>query len=334
MNFRQQGIVALGHVLVDGIGEATEAFSKRYSRLSSPAHVKPGQMEILCSALSEEKELLKRPLSWSPGGGILVMAKAALALGLGAEVWGSVGEDERGQILRNEMTKAGAIVNFRRSDLPTGVFCALSLPAGGKKIIVSPGAARDIRKTDLPQEAFFEGWVFYVDGLLIDSPGWLASQVSKAKSRGMLVAMDISTPDNARRHAPTLLDFAESYCDLVFSNEAEFAAFGDIGSRIASARPIWVVKKGSKGASAYSKDGRAHAPAVAAAVIDDTGAGDSFSAGFLLGHMEGLELESCLRRGNAVAAAAIGFRGSNFESAALSRAYEDERHATNDNNAI
>jgi len=319
--------MAVGHVLVDVIGDATESFIERFGDMASPAHVTPERMERFYSAIADDPGLLCAPLAWTAGGGISIVAKAALALGIPAEVWAGVGRDERGTFLARELAAAGAATKFLVSEVPTGMFCSIATPGGGKKIIVSPGAARAIRSAAMPAEAFHDGWIFYIDGLLIDSPAWLAEQAEKAKSKGMTIAMDLSTPANAGRHAAALLGFADSYCDVVFANEAEFQALGATAGLGARSTPKWVVKEGEKGATVYDRGRTEHAEALKTELIDDTGAGDAFSAGFLLAGLEGFDDRGCLRLGNAVAAAALRFRGSGFDPKALERAYEDERHA-------
>ena len=312
---------------MDGIGRATDAFFERFGRLSSPAHIDSALMEEFCAALEGESPLTEEPVAWSLGGGVAIMAKAALALGTSAEVWANVGRDGRGRFLTQEMAGAGAATHFLLSDLPTGIFCSLSTIDGGKRIIVNPGAARDIRGTDMLTASFRPGWIFYIDGLLIDSPSWLASQAEKAKAKRMTIAMDLSTPANAKRYASELVHFAEDFCDLVFANEDEFAALGQLPRHASKDKTAWVVKRGGHG-SILLKEGRIEeAAAVKTEAIDDTGAGDVFAAGFLNARFEGRTDGECLRLGNAVAAAALRFHGSNFNPAALKRAYEDERLA-------
>lgn len=327
MSFQQNGIMAVGHVLVDTIGDATEMFVERFGDMVSPAHVTPEKMRHFYSAMAREPGLLRAPLAWTAGGGVSIVAKAALALGMPAEVWGAVGRDEEGAFLARDLAEAGVKTKFLLSEVPTGSFCGIATPGGGKKIIVNPGAAKTIRNVPIPAEAFHDGWVFYLDGLLIDSPAWLAEQAEKAKAKGMSIAMDVSTSANAKRHAAALLDFANAYCDVVFANEAEFQALGGTGVVGARLKPKWVVKEGENGATIYAQGLRKHAEALKTESVDDTGAGDVFSAGFLLASFEGFEGGACLRMGNAVASAALRFRGSGFDPRALERAYEDERHS-------
>jgi len=334
VSFLEKGIIAVGHVLADALGEGGQAFIERFGQSASPSHISAELMDEFLSTLSKEPALLVKPLTWKAGGGIANMARIALALGIKTEVWGSVGRDELGRFLRQEMVQAGAVAHLIESPSPTGVFCAIALEGNDKSITVSPSAASDIRGADIPIDALHEGWILYVDGLLIDSFPWLSRLAEKALSRNMRIALDLSTPANAKRHAMELYGFADAYCDVVFANEAEFKAMGDAPFAFADSRPIWVVKKGGQGASSYFRGAKHHADTTRIDAAVDIGAGDAFSAGFLLGSMEGLGREACLRLGNAVASAALKHPWQPSNASAIRKAYEDERYLLSLSNTI
>ncbi|HWR10508.1 MAG TPA: PfkB family carbohydrate kinase [Rectinemataceae bacterium] len=325
MSSQNKGIMALGHILVDGIGSASEALLARLGDLPSPAHIPPGDMEALCAFIRRGEGVGE--MSWNLGGGVAITAKAAIALGLKSEVWASVGRDRHGLFLARELTKAGVVARLFESGKPTGVFCSFTIASGGKKIVVSPGAARDIRGLDIPAGAFHPAWIFYVDGLLIDRPDWLIEQAIKAKKAGMAIAMDLSTPANARAHGVELVEFAQEFCDIVFANEMEFDALGVLPERGAEAGTTWVVKKAGKGASALSGGRWIDAPVSETEPIDDTGAGDTFSAGFLAAFIQGFDGAQCLRFGNIAAATALRCSGSNFDTAVMKREFDAQRLA-------
>lgn len=319
MDFRGKGVLAVGHILADCIGNETEELVSRLGGMASPVHVDSIFMDEFCDFLASSV----RNLSWTPGGGAVIMAKAARALGMAAEVWACTGNDKRGAFLADELAKAGISARLTGSDKPTGVFCSFASQGGGKRIVVSQGAARDIRGVEFPDAAFHRGWVLYIDGLLIDSPSWLKALAEKAKAKGMLVAMDLSTPANAASHAVELVEFSASFCDIVFTNENEFAALlRSIPRERLPDKPQWVLKKGKRGAALFSGGRIMEAPTAAVEAVDDTGAGDVFAAGFLRARMNGLDDMHCLRCGNAVAAASIMGRGSGFDPEAILKAYE------------
>ena len=319
VGFRGKGVLAVGHILADCIGSETAELADRLGGMASPVHVDSIFMGELCDFLASSV----RNLSWTAGGGATNMAKAARGLGMDAEVWACAGRDERGDFLAAELAKAGISAHLTESDKPTGVFCSFAAQDGGRRIIVSQGAARDIRGVEIPDVAFRRGWVLYIDGLLIDSLPWLKALAGKAKAKGMLVAMDLSTPGNAASQAGKLAEFSASFCDIVFANEKEFAALRNSLPRGSlPGEPQWVLKKGRRGAALLSGGRMTEAPAVAIEAVDDTGAGDAFAAGYLGARMEGFSDMRCLQCGNAVASAAIMGRGSGFDAGRILKAYE------------
>jgi len=329
-----KGIMTLGHVLVDGIGSASKAFLDRYGHLPSPIHIDPEGMEELRAFLAGEGKGSGADVSWSLGGGAAVAARTAGALGFHAEVWASVGRDEGGRFLAEELAAAGVEARFFLSGKPTGLFCSLGTQEGKRKLIVSPGAARDVRLVRIPSGALRPGWVFHIDGLLIDEILWLSSLAERAKAAGMVLSMDISTEGNAKTHGRALRDFAEKYCDLVFANEKEFEAMGGSPDPDADSGTAWVVKRGGRGAALLRGGRWIEAAAFHREPVDDTGAGDVFSAGFLCARLEGRTVPECLRFGNAVAAASIGYVGSTVPPGVLKRAFEDGSFASGNYNSI
>ncbi|MFA6366064.1 MAG: carbohydrate kinase family protein [Candidatus Hydrogenedentales bacterium] len=319
MSSRSKGIIAIGHILVDGIGKATDAFSARWGNLPSPAHVPPALMEELCDFLQGGEN--ETEVSWTMGGGVAIMAKAARALGTETEVWASVGRDEHGRFLARALAESGVGAHLLASEGSTGVFCSFSTESGGKRIIVSPGAARDIRGFEIPEAAFHPGWIFYIDGLLIDDMVWLSAQAKRAKKAGMKVAMDVSTASNAKAHRKALVEFANVCCDIVFANESEFIALGGLAAIEPDSGTDWVVKKAGKGASMTREGLWIDSAASRIDPIDDTGAGDVFSAGFLTALLRDFDAARCLRLGNAAAAATLRSRGSGFDPVAMKRDY-------------
>lgn len=328
MSFGQKGIVGIGHILLDGIGSASEAFMFRFGALPSPAHVSSAFMEKFSIALEENPKLLLEPMSWSAGGGVAIMGKASRALGLGVDLWACAGNDRQGEYLKNELARFGIAFHSVASEKPTGIFCSLVTENGEKRIVVSPSAAKDIRGYSLPPEALIPGNVLYIDGLLIDSPEWLGELAGRAREMGMIIALDVSTPGNARRFPAEIVRFSAAFCDYVFANEEEFEALSTASGPGLSVFPKWIVKRGRQGAALVHGASRIETQALATKTIDDTGAGDAFAAGFLYGVLEGFDGETCLRMGNAAGSIALKAKGSAFDNRALSLAVDNEKRIT------
>jgi len=301
MNLGNKGIVAVGMVLLDGIGSATEKIAEWLGDLPMPAHVDAKRMAELRERLGREPSTV----DWRAGGGVSNLARAAGAIGLPVEVWGCVGDDADGASIAASLSRAGALPRLIDSRIPTGVFCSLACPDGARRIVVSPGAAPDIAHAAFPDDAFHRGWALFLDGLLAAEPDSIDSLAERARSEGMLVAMDLSTPGNVAARRETLLRFA-ARCDVIFANEAEFAAAFEGGGPDPADETAWVIKRGERGAALLRHGALIEeAPRERLSLRDDTGAGDAFAAGFLGAALEGLDGRESLRRGNATAAAAL-----------------------------
>lgn len=322
----------MGHVLLDCIAAVPEGFFARHGLFSSPVHVAPEVMDELCADLPGLRDVPAAPdvprakfpsVHWSAGGGAAVTAKAARAMNLDVDLWGSIGRDARGALLQEELESSGLAFHPNYSPKPTGIFCSFKAGNSEKRIVVSPSAARDIRLAAIPDEALVPGWILYVDGLLIDCPEWLSDLSVRARKRGMRIAMDVSTPGNAKRFCREIRRFAESWCDYVFANEAEFAALQAGSDGTLSPRVHWIVKRGEKGARCIHGCRTFEAAAAKTDALDETGAGDAFSAGFLYGLVNGFGIEKCLRFGNAAASVIVRTPGSSFSAASMMKAVAD-----------
>ncbi len=307
MTLRVSGLAAVGHVLLDYVGQASREARVLLEGRSSPAHVDPAAMADIVRKLDEDRDADR---AWRVGGGAALAAKAWAELGLPAALAGCVGRDEGGTLLRRELGRAGIELALFESDKPTGRFCRFDTPEG-EKIVASPSAARDIRRFDIPDRFFRKGWVLHIDGLLVDERDWLGRLGARAKASGMVVSMDVSTPFNAANRAEALIEFAEGYCDFVFANEREWEALGPgaSGRDFSGSATVWVVKRGKRGASALERGEWTERPV--ARVLepeDDVGAGDAFAAGFLAARLAGEAIAGCLAGGNENAALLLSRR--------------------------
>ena len=102
MNLGNKGIVAVGMVLLDGIGAATETVAEWLADLPMPAHVDTDRMAELRERLGRAPAMV----DWRAGGGVSNLARAAGAIGLPVEVWGCVGEDADGALIAASLRRA------------------------------------------------------------------------------------------------------------------------------------------------------------------------------------------------------------------------------------
>jgi sugar/nucleoside kinase (ribokinase family) len=304
------GILALGHLLLDVFAEMPASPGKLF-RENTVDHLEHAAIEEIMTNIAGEQHSQGGSRS-RIGGGQALVALAGKALGLDTCLAACVGDDREGSMLRSWLSEHGIIPDISTGKSRTGIFLCLSGKDGGKRIFVDPGAAREIRDREIWRGRFKPGWILSIDGLLIDSPRWLAETAERARAAGMEVALDLSTPSNAARWGGELKEFAERHCDYVFANEAEFEEVQRSAGRIIAPRETWIVKLGRKGSFSFRGKDSWQSKAKTIDSSFDTGAGDFFAAGYLAGCLGGLDEEARLSLGNEVAAKLIQSGESGF----------------------
>jgi sugar/nucleoside kinase (ribokinase family) len=241
-------------------------------------------------------------ISLVPGGQAANVAAWVCALGGEARLVARRADDAAGRLIAAEVERlgvelAGPVVEGGR----TGTVVALAARDGSRTLASDRGAAGELGAGDVRDALVAGAGVLHVAGytLLRDSGAEAALRLADAARRyGARVTVDLSTAhgiaqlgrDEMRRRVAALEP------DAVFANEAEAAAFGDpLGS-------VWVVKRGALGCT-VEQGGEvvAHAAIDVEGVVDTTGAGDAFAAGFLLER----DLFAAAQRGQAAAARCV-----------------------------
>jgi sugar/nucleoside kinase (ribokinase family) len=215
------------------------------------------------------------------GGQAANVAAWACELGASARFVGKRGDDTAGRLVAGELVARGVEI-VGPAEGRTGVVVSLA-SAGDRTMASDRGAAPHLDPREL-DDAWFDCDVLHLSGYSLLREPIAATAVAAAhaaRAHGAEVSVDVSTwtlADDAFRAR-----VREVAPDIVFANERERAAVGDLAAR-------WVVKRGADGVRV---DGRDY-PALATDVIDTTGAGDAFAAGFLVGGVE-LGLEAAAR---------------------------------------
>ena len=243
------------------------------------------------------------------GGSAAIMACGAARLGLRVAFVGVVGDDLFGSFMREELAARGVDVGGLVVDehRPTGLTVVLSTP-DDRAILTSPGTIGDLR-VSLVDDALLRSArhvhvssYFLQTGLAPDLPGLFGAAHEAGATTSVDPNWDPSGIWDSGLH--TLLPLV----DMLLPNEMEAARLGrtsDLDGAIASLRsrgPLIVVKRGDRGAIAVGPGERVQVGAVPADVMDTTGAGDSFDAGFVAAMLAGEPLERCLAIANACGA--------------------------------
>ena len=217
------------------------------------------------------------------------------------------------------MTEQSDTVAFRYPGPGSGRCLVLVTPDGQRTMATYLGASTLIQPEDLDDSLFPEARVVYLEGYLADAPAGpavLRRAMELARAGGAHVALSLSDLLCVERHRTLFLDLAED-ADLLFANELEAALLAgssseeEVWSFLAGLRAVSTVTRGIAGSIVISGKERAiiDVPSVGS-VIDMTGAGDLYAAGFLFGWTHGADLDACGKLGALAAGEIVQILGA------------------------
>ena len=252
------------------------------------------------------------------GGGSAANTAAWLAAA-GAEpvLAGRVGDDDRGRLARDELSAAGVDARLAADpDLPTGTCLVLVGPDGERTMVPDAGANDALDEADLDDELLGEGDHLHVSGYSLLREGSCPAAraaIRRAVDAGMSVSVD---PSSSALLSPRFLDDAEG-ASLMLPNASEAHALTGDSDPEQAARALAgrfgevVVTLGPAGALWTDGDEVLRAAAVPVdAVVDSTGAGDAFAAGFLSSRAASVSTAEALAGGCRLAARAVTTQGA------------------------
>ena len=254
-------------------------------------------------------------------GGSAANTMSGLArLGVEAGFLSKIGKDEVGEFFKKQMLDTNVQPQLLTTDTPSGRVIALVTPDGERTFATCLGAASEMSPDDITPE-LFDGWdILYVEGYLVANPNMLKKVIETAKAKGLTIAIDLASYNVVEESRDFLLDLVNNYVDIVFANEKEAFALTGMEPEaalhyLADRCQIAVVKVGAKGAFVQRGQEMVAVPPMEANVVDTTGAGDMWAAGFLAGWVKGENLQRCGMMGAIVAKNIIEVVGAKMDDA-------------------
>lgn len=252
-------------------------------------------------------------------GGSAANTMSGLArLGVEAGFLSKIGKDEVGEFFKKQMLDTNVQPQLLTTDTPSGRVIALVTPDGERTFATCLGAAAEMSPDDITPE-LFDGWdILYVEGYLVANPNMLKKVIETAKAKGLTIAIDLASYNVVEESRDFLLDLVNNYVDIVFANEKEAFALTGMEPEaalhyLADRCHIAVVKVGAKGAFVQRGQEVVTVPPMEADVVDTTGAGDMWAAGFLAGWVKGENLQRCGMMGAIVAKNIIEVVGAKMD---------------------
>ncbi|MGO4169361.1 adenosine kinase [Novosphingobium sp. YAF33] len=313
-------VIAIGNAIIDVIANCSDA-------LIDELGLSRGGMMLIDADQAESLYEAMGPAREISGGSAANTLAGLAALGAKCAFIGQVAEDQLGDVFTHDI-RAGGIafdVPARPGNPPTARCLIFVTPDGQRTMNTFLGASHYLPAEALDESAVANAAVLYLEGYLWDPEEPRAAMrkaVEAARGAGRKIAFTPSECFVIDRHRADFLDLIDTgKIDVLFCNEHEMAAlvghddFEKGVAQLAPKIPVLVVTRGAEGAVAISGDQRAEVGAEPIErVVDTTGAGDLFAAGFLFGHVRGKSLEECLQYGAICACEIISHYGARPEA--------------------
>jgi len=307
-------VAAIGNAIVDVIAPAEEGF------LQAEGLIK-GSMQLIDEAQGVDLYSRMAPGLETSGGSAGNTIAGVAGLGGRAAYIGKVANDQLGEVFAHDMRAIG--VGFDTPPLIGGAATARCLinvtPDGQRTMCTFLGASTELTAADVPAGLIEQAAIVYLEGYLFDpseARRAFAKAAAIAHASSRMIAITLSDAFVVERHRGELLGFIEGQADLVFANEAEVKAlfetddFELAAARLGAMTQVCAITRGEQGSLVLAGD-RSHRIAAdqVTEVVDTTGAGDQYAAGFMFGLARGLPLDICGRLGSMAAAEVIGHYG-------------------------
>ncbi len=308
-------VVAIGNALVDVIAHCDDAFLAAHGRTKgSMALVDTPTVEKLYAAMGPGIEI--------SGGSAANTTVGVASFGGRSGFIGKTAADQLGEVFRHDIRAAGVTFNTPAAagGEPTGRSLILVTPDGQRTMNTFLGVSPHLGNGEVDAGLIRSARILYLEGYLVDRPEATAAvreAAAIAAKAGRQVALTLSDPFCVDRHRAEFLDLVRNSVDILFANEAEItslyetSSFDEAARRAQADTRLAALTRSEKGSVVLSDGTAITIPAAPVdEVVDTTGAGDLYAAGFLYGLARGLPVETAGRLGSLAAAEVISHVGA------------------------
>jgi len=310
-------ILGIGNAIVDVLAPVPESFITRHD-------MRKGAMTLIDAEHAERIYAAMPPAQETSGGSVANTCAIAARLGARVAYLGRVADDQLGQVFRHDIAASG--VHFPTPPLadgaPTARCMILVTPDGQRTMNTYLGACVAFGESEVDEDAVAASSVVYLEGYLFDEPAAQAAfrrAAAIAHRAGRRVALTLSDSFCVDRHRAAFRDLVHGHIDILFANEAELCSLYErntLAEAVADVRAdvaLAAVTRSGDGSLVLCGAESVPVLAAPAEVVDTTGAGDAYAAGFLAGLAAGRSLAACGRLGSLAAAEIIGHYGARLQ---------------------
>ena len=292
-------ILGIGNAIVDVICKVDDNFIKQNNLAKSTMKLffDENEFKSLLTNLKIEKTV--------SGGSVANSIVGLSQLGNQVGFIGKVSDDEFGRRYEEGLKKENVeyFYSKKNEELPTGTCLILITPDSERTMCTFLGTAGKINENDINSNAIKKSEIIFLEGYLWDK-GEPKKAFDKAINNANKVAMSLSDQFCVDRHKPHFLELVKNKLDITFANEQEFTSliqaknFNEVINFSKQLNKLIVVTRGEKGAVAiYGEEVIEHGILKNLEILDLTGAGDLFAAGFLHGYINNLSIKNSLKQG-------------------------------------
>lgn len=311
-------LLGISNAIVDVLAQVDEEF---LARIGAPR----GSMTLIDEAAAREIYAMMGPASQMSGGSVANTVANFASLGGRAAYIGRVKADSLGDIFVHDMRSLGVDVRLTPAPdgLPTARSHVLITPDGQRTMQTYLGACTELAVADVTPQTVGDPEILLVEGYVWDlpeGPALIEKAIRLAKAGGTRIALSLSDSFCVDRHRAEFMDAVSVDVDIVFADDEEVMAlfetqdFAAVERMAAGFGKLFVMTRSEQGSVIVEGDLRIQQAAIAVPeVVDTTGAGDAYTAGFLFGLANGKALEVCAWLATECATAVIQKVGARIE---------------------
>jgi sugar/nucleoside kinase (ribokinase family) len=311
-------VTAIGNAIVDVLAQAEDSFLDEQK-------LPKGAMSLIDSDQATALYGLMGPGVEASGGSAGNTAAGIAGLGGKVAYIGKVADDQLGEVFGHDIRAIGVTFNTPplKNSLPTARCLIFVTPDAQRTMQTFLGACTQLGPDDIDIQVVQDSKVVFIEGYLWDLPAaieGILKAAKAAKEAGRKVAFTTSDAFCVGRFREQFLEFITNDVDILFANESEILSLfevEDFDTALEKARglaEIVAVTRSEKGSVVVSGDQTHVIPGQKVDVVDTTGAGDAYAAGFLYAYTQGKPLDVCGKLGGLVASEAISHYGARAEA--------------------
>jgi len=300
-------ILGIGNAIVDVICKVDDSFIEQNDLTKSTMKLffDENQFKHLLTNLKIEKTV--------SGGSVANSIVGLSQLGNKVGFVGKISDDEFGNRYEEGLKKENVeyFYSKKKEELPTGTCLILVTPDSERTMCTFLGTAGKINENDVDHDVIRKSEIIFLEGYLWDE-GEPKKAFDKAINNANTVAMSLSDQFCVDRHKPHFLDLVKNKLDITFANEQEITSlieaknFAEVISFSRILNKLLIITRGEKGAIAINGDEVVEIDIQKnLKIIDLTGAGDLFAAGFLHGYINKFSTKECLKKGTEMSSKVI-----------------------------